>query len=171
MSQSLRFIHTDRLRCWAHPFLSFKILLTTCGKMYRLWYMAVNKFLILFQLNQVDETCNFLWRCKWQVISSVFLLRISIIRLPDQNLILIFSGLRYAQTFSWRWLNNLQSAFNQWGCNLGIGNGVSWGDVFPLPDDVHIGFVLAHTCVIVFLAGFIYVSRASFDQLLASRFF
>lgn len=135
----------DRLRCWAYPLLSFKILLTTCGKMYRLWYMVVNKVLILFQLNQVDVTCNFLWRCKWQVISSIFLLRISIIRVPDQNLISIFSGLRYAQTFSWRWLNYLQSAFNQWGCNLGIGNGISWGYVFPLQDDVRIGFVRVHT--------------------------
>lgn len=125
--------------------------------MYRLWYMAVNKFLILFQLNQVDVTCNFLWRCKWQVISSIFLLRISIIRVPDQNLISIFAGLRYAQTFSWRWLNNLQSAFNQWGCNLGIGNGISWGGVFPLLDDVHIGFVHVRTCVDVSLAACMYV--------------
>lgn len=105
--------------------------------------MAVNKR-ILFQLNQVAVTCNFLWRCKWQVISSIFLLRISIIRVPDQNLISIFAGLRYAQTFSRRWLNNLQSAFNQWSCNLGIGNGISWGDVFPLLEDVHTDLV--HVC-------------------------
>lgn len=141
--------------------------------MYWLWYMAVNKFLILMQLNQVDVTCNFLWRCKWLVISSIFLLRISIIRGPDQNLISIFAGLRYAQTFSWRWLNNLQSAFNQWGCNLGIGNGISWGDVLPLLHDVHVQLcacMCVHTYVAVFLSCYMYVFHSSFDQLLAFLF-
>lgn len=149
MPESLRFMPTDRLRCLAFLFLSFKMLFTTCGKMYSLWYMAVNKFLILFQLNQVDVMCNFLWRCKWLVISSIFLLRISIIRVSDQNLISIFASLRYAQTFPWRWLNNLQSAFNQWGSNLGIGNGISWGDVLPLLRDVHVRSVLVCACILM----------------------
>lgn len=95
-----------------HVRFSFKILFHLWKKKCALMYKEVNKFLILFQLIQVHVTRNFLWRCKWQVISSIFLLRIWIIRNPDQNLISIFSGLRYAQTFSWRWLNNLQSAFN-----------------------------------------------------------
>lgn len=49
------------------------------------------------------------------MIGSIFLHKIFIIRVPDQNFISIFAGQRYAGTFSWRWLNNLQSVFSQQG--------------------------------------------------------
>lgn len=53
---------------------------------------------------------------------------------------------------------------------MGIGNGISWGDVCPWLDDAHTGFVCVHTCVDVLLIGYIYVPPSSFDQLLASLF-
>lgn len=141
---------------------------------YGLWCKVVIKFLIHFQENQAGEI-GFLWRPKWQVISLVlFFLWIFIIRRPDKNLILIFSLLRYAQTFSQRWLNNLQSAFKQWGCNLG-----NWKR--NLARETIFFFIRRRTkwlcgsvsaCThfsLPLLTDFMYVSCGSFDQLSCHR--